>query len=1264
MRCFIYILLFIFITIPTTVKAQANFKEKIVWETNKIVSESDLSIKVASFEHAHYNFEKHKFPILRKTIELPLNVVDALVEVTPLSYLSNKALFDENFVDDDRLQWNIVTQGKKPYLLIDYVPIDRGRKVDWLEISLSLIYGDVEEKETLFQESSKLANGKWYKLKVTEGGLYKVDYQMLEDLGITPSDVNPSHIQIFGNGGGMLPEANSRFRYDDLVENPIYVSGQEDNSFDANDFVVFYAESPHDWMWDAETARYSHVQNIYDDANYYFLHIGDELGKRVEVDESVFEENLSIDSYTDMKFYEWENENLIHSGRQWFGEYFSHGQSYNVNLGFSDRDVTQPVHIKARSVASSTSSSNMLFRHNGAEVLNVSIPLLSSSSDDYVVASAKSDSFYTQDNLIDLSVSYNKNGNTTAFSYLDYIELQTRCLLKYNGGVLHFREPFAVDSGNIARYNINTNRTDYVVWDVTYPHNIHALPINLSNSFIASADSLREFVIHDLKASSYRKPIVVGEIENQNLHAHQPVDFVIVTPEEFLEAANRLADIHRSYDGIDVNVVLVEHIYNEFSSGRVDLVAIRDYLRMLYNKAEAAEDIVENVLLLGDASFDYKGIGVQNNRYTHQSFIPTYQSYSSFKIGPSYCTDDFLAVLDEDEGEGDVSSFDGLDIGIGRIVCQSLAEANDVVGKIEAYLANESIGDWRTNICFVADDVDDEWEYRLQENVDEIASSIDTQFHNYNINKIYTDSYQQSSSAGGERYPDARKAIVEAVNDGVLIMHYYGHGGEVGWAEERILELIDINAWENINKLPAFITATCEFSRYDDSKRVSAGEQVLLNPNGAGIALFTTTRTITESDAKSLSRAFYDYAIPEKYGENLSFGQIMCKLKNDLPNYNKKKFALLGDPALKFPIPRTQVVLKEIVDLDTQMPVDSISALSRVLVRGEIVNDDNLEVLFNGVVKSEVYDKPTKLQTLNNDLEELNPFEYELQQSLLYSGLSTVANGVFEFEFVVPKDISYNQDLGKMSFYAYTDSTDAIGASVDFVIGGYNENAIEDNHGPEVELYMNSTDFRRGGITDSQPLLYAIIADESGINTTGNGIGHNIVAVIDQNTSESIVLNHFYEASLDSYQQGEVKYPFTDLEDGLHSLSIKVWDVHNNSSTAETEFVVVSNDGLILENLMNYPNPFKNYTQIYFEHNRSESDLIVSLHIYDMSGNLVKFDQQEISENSYASNHFSWDGTSENGASLSSGLYLCEVHVKEESSGKEKSITSQMVLIK
>lgn len=1244
------------------------------WLESKSHLYNDSLVETLFFKGAFYSFEEHNFPVFKKKIRLPENVSSAEVLITSLDSSLFSAL-DLNLLNSDlpysSLKWHISYERKIPYLTFAFIPLTANHKINQFSYTINLTYSDfdINAKRTSSQ-NSVLSQGDWFRFKVSDDGLYRIDKSTFDEMGVSLASIDPRNIQIYGNGGAMLPEYNADFRYDDLVQNAIFVSGEEDGIFDSNDFAVFYAQAPHRWIYNKLNFAFEHVLNIYDTNNYYYLHIGEEYGKRVQTIEQAENPNFEVDFHTQATFYEWENKNLQSTGRQWFGEYFSFNEQYNLNFNFDSRIKTSPIRIKSRAVARSSSATSISCKQNGSEILNVPIGTNVSSSVYVDDGEAISEFSSNQDN-ISLSVSYNKNGDAAAFAYLDYIELEAKCALSYNGGQLLFKEPSTVAENRVSKFLINSNLNNFVIWEVTDPTN--STQINLTNydSFSIQTNRLKEFVIHDLNKSSYNKPLFDKQIPNQNLHGQSPADLLIITAEEFLEAAERLAEFHIQEDGMRVNVATTEQIYNEFSSGKQDLIALRSYVKMFYDKAQTENDLPENVLLFGDASYDYKGITNANGLYDDVNFVPTFQSEYSFALGASFCTDDFIAYLDTLEGAQNSMSYDGMDIGVGRIVCQTLNEAQAVVDKIINYNSVNSFGDWRSTICFVADDVDDEnWEFRLQDNINQIASHLDTTYHNYNINKIYLDAYQQKSSSGGQRYPDARQAIVDQINKGALMMHYYGHGGEVGWAEERVLELIDINTWENMNNLAVFITATCEFSRYDDVKRVSAGEQILLNPTGAGIALFTTTRTIQENDAKNLSLAFYKYAIPESAGEALSFGSIMRGMKNDLNTSgisatNKMKFTLLGDPSLKFPIPQTRIKITEIVDALTQEPIDSVKALSRIIVRGAVLNlDESVKTSFNGIVKPKIYDKPTKLETLNNDFEFLDPFYFELQQSILYAGNVTVDSGLFEFEFVVPKDISYAYGLGKIALYAQDSLTDAIGADASVLIGGFDENADSDDFGPEIQLFMNNNSFRVGGITNSNPSLFAEVTDDSGVNTTGNGIGHDIVAILDEDSQNSIVLNQYYESNLDSYQSGVVSYPFSDLTEGLHTLKIKVWDVHNNSSEDFTEFLVVKNEGLILSNLMNYPNPFNEYTRIHFEHNQSSQDLEVRMDIYDFNGRRVKSIQNTILNSSSSNTDFVWNADTDGGSTVATGVYLCKLTVLNPSTKKENTISTQMVLIK
>jgi hypothetical protein len=1256
------------------VYAQTSKPISIVWEQKENNIKRDTLRPNLSFVGAYYDLGESKSPIFKRKIRLPENISTVHVTLDILDsipFSSCEIALRQPMLMSDSMKWKITYERKTPFLTLSYIPLTSTHKVLEFQYHLDLRYSEYEisSSKTIIQ-NSVLSDGDWYRFKVTEDGLYKIDKAAFEEMGISIGSINPTKIQVYGNGGAMLPEFNGDFRFDDLEENAVFVYGEDDGTFNSNDFVVFYAQSPHRWEYDSAALAFSHQLNIYDNTNYYYIHIGAEDGKRIGSVNTAQNSNFEVDFHTHPTFYEWEDQNLKHTGRQWFGEYFSFNEQYNINFSFVDRIKSNPVRINARAVARSTSTTNLSCKLNGTEVLSVPIGV-NISSEVYVDEGKAFSEFITNQNSIGLSVSYDKNGNSAAFAYLDYIELQAKCALNYNGGQLLFKEPSTIGLNRVSKFVINSNLNSFVVWDLTNPTEVTNISLSSYQSFSVPTETLKTFAIHDLNKSTYKKPLFDKKLQNQNLHGQATAELLIITAPEFLEAAERLAEYHINEDAMTVNVATTEQIYNEFSSGKQDIIALRDYVKMFYNRALSEEEIPENVLLFGDASFDYKGITAANGLYDDVNFVPTFQSKYSFKIGPSYCTDDFIAFLDTIEGAYNTMSSDGMDIGVGRIVCQTLTEAQGVVDKIINYNSVNSLGDWRSNICFVADDVDDEsWEFRLQENIDAIASRIDTSYANYNINKVYLDSYQQIASSGGQRYPDARQAIVDQINKGTLMMHYYGHGGEVGWAEERVLELIDINTWENMNNLAVFITATCEFSRYDDAKRVSAGEQILLNPNGAGIALFTTTRTITESDAKNLSTTFYKYAIPESAGEKLSFGSIMRAMKNDLNSSgisatNKMKFTLLGDPSLKFPIPENKVVLTEIIDAITLQPIDTVKALSRVIVKGQVTDANNAILSsFNGLLQSTVYDKPSQLQTINNDFEFLDPFYFYLQQNILYAGNVSVNNGLFEFEFVVPKDISYAFGFGKISLYAHDSISDAIGADASVLIGGFNENASQDDFGPEIQLFINNASFREGGITNSNPNLFAMVTDESGINTTGNGIGHDIVAILDEDSQDAIVLNHYYESNLDSYQTGTVSYPFSGLSEGVHSLKIKVWDVHNNSSEDFTEFLVVSDAGLILSNLMNYPNPFNDFTRIHFEHNQAGVDLDVRLDIYDFNGRKVKTISNSISSSSYSNSEFVWDGSTDGGMSMHTGVYICKLTAVNAISNEESTISTQMVLIK
>jgi len=513
---------------------------------------------------------------------------------------------------------------------------------------------------------------------------------------------------------------------------------------------------------------------------------------------------------------------------------------------------------------------------------------------------------------------------------------------------------------------------------------------------------------------------------------------------------------------------------------------------------------------------------------------------------------------------------------------------------------------------------------------------------------VFFDAFKQESTPGGARYPDVNEAINEAVDKGSLIVNYTGHGGETGWGHERVLKVFDVNSWSNTTGFPLFVTATCEFSRFDDPGRTTAGELVLLNSSG-GIGLLTTVRLVFSSPNFTLNQTFYNEVFTKTNNEYPTIGEIFMNVKNNASNVsnpNNRNFTLLGDPALRLAYPIHNVATTKINGVNVS-PNDTLKALSKVTIEGEVRDaSGNKLTNFNGLIYPIVFDKPKQIVSLANDGG--TPFTFDLQTSKLFKGKVSVNNGDYSYTFVVPKDISYNYGQGKLSYYAENQVEDANGYYTNFYIGGTADNYESDNIGPEIELFMNDENFVFGGITDEKPILLANISDVHGINMVGNGIGHDIIAVLDDKTEESFILNDFYEADLNSYQNGKVYFPFNDLEEGRHKLTLKVWDVYNNSSEATIEFVVVKTKDIVLEKVYNYPNPFTTYTEFWFEHNQPGKQLYAQVQIFTVSGKLVKTLDKHILNEGFRSTSITWDGLDEYGDRIGRGVYVYRLKVRTE----------------
>lgn len=1108
-------------------------------------------------------------------------------------------------------------------------------------------------KSTAFASHSVLANGNWYKIQLNKTGIYKLTYADIKAMGVDMASLIPSKIRLFGNGGGVLPEANTDFRYDDLTENPIQVHTAASGSFAPGDYILFYGTSPDKISYNKATKRFEHLKNIYSDFTYYYLNFDGGAGLRIQDQEqSTLTPNYTCTGFTEGVFYERDLFNFISSGRDWAGERMDAGKPVFIlpEFTFPNLQTGKQAWIRYRVIAKAITSTNFTIKINGVDIPTGSCGAYGTYS--YGTDRTENKSFSPSNEKVNVSFQY--NGAGSAIGWLDWAEINVPRDLKFTGGQMPFADPVSVAPGRVTDFQLQASSPAVTIWEVTDP--VHAKRVSASqlgevSSFVLNTDTLRQFIAWD--NTSFLSAAFTEKVVNQDLHSIASADMLIVTHKDYLGQANRLAEHHRTFDGLKVIVATNEQVYNEFSSGSPDIMAIRDFARLLYNKPSEGSKL-RYLLLFGDGSYDFKDrIPGNTNR------ILTFQTKESLNLVYSYASDDFFGLLDANEGSDGAGL---IDIGIGRFPVSTVAQAKTVVDKCIYYATNSktNMGDWRNKLCLVADDGDGNTHFRQVEK--QLCPLIEKIAPVYNLNKVYVDAFKQESTTTGQKSPDVNTAINTSVDKGVLLISYTGHGGETSWANEGILTVPQIDAWTNYKNMPVFFTATCEFSRYDDPVRMSAGEHVFLNPAGGGIALFTTTRLANSGTNIALTLHFYDTLFSKSGGVYPRFGDAIAFAKNKMSGYDAalvRNFVLLGDPALKLAYPVYNVVTASINGHGLDDVSDTISAMTPVEIKGIIADDaGNKLSSFAGAVDVKVYDKVRTLTTLGFEPGDW-PDKFTVQDNCIYQGTVTVTNGEFTVQFITPRDIDYSYGSGKISYYAYNATTDAHGECKKIIIGG-SGNESADNTGPQITLFMDDIHFKEGDITGETPSLIALLSDESGINTISNSIGHDIVATIDGDNSSSVVLNDFYKADLDSYRSGELNYRFSQLEPGPHTLTLKAWDVFNNSSESTINFVVDTNIPIEITNVNVHPNPSKDGFKVEFEINLFDAPIQAYLEVFNMNGMMINATPSEllISQNNKAGVLF-WDGCSTSGNSVAPGIYLVCIRA---GNGKSQTVKATKVL--
>ncbi len=1161
---------------------------------------------------------------------------------------------------------------------------------------------------------SVLATGDWYKLGVPTSGIYKIDQATLKSLGFNPATTDPKALRLYGNATGLLPQANAAYRPDDLTENTVRFVGNADNAFDADEYLLFYAPGPHTWY--AENGRFRHVNNIYSDTAYYFLttQAAANAPRRVATAGAPSAgPDRTVTTFDERAFYEHDLVNLLHSGRQWLGEAFSSSTAQrDFALGqFPDLVPNSTAQVTLALAASALDGSQFQATLNGTAL--GSAPLAPTNGRSYyAVATLNTVTLPAPLPAAPpaaLSIGLAYTTPSTGMGYLDYLEINAQRQLVLSGPALEFRSLASVGAGAVSRFALSGTTANTAVWDVTNPRRAVAQTLDGTGAFVAATDTLREYVAFQ-PDGTFAKPRAFGKVPNQDLHALDgSYDLVIVTYPAFRGEANRLADHRRTHDGLKVAVATTREVYNEFGSGGQDATAIRDFMKQVYDRAPAGK--IQYLLLFGDASFDYKSSPYNDKTAeptwwasrapfradadfdrANQNYVPTYESreslvqfYGSNTV--TYSSEDYYGLLDDDEGEWSEypTGTEVQDIAVGRLPVRTpkgspanTDMARQMVDKLIAYDASASYGKWRNRLTLWADDGDND--LFVGQGSEPQAATIQAAYPNYNIHKVYLDLYPQVAVAAGLRSPEMNKAVDESFEQGSLLINYLGHGGPSGLSNDQIFTNATALALQNRDRLAFLVTGTCDLSTYDNPDFTSAGEQVLTdNVNGGGaIGLFTTTRVVAANDNAGLNQAFYDNVFrPLPSGKMPAIGTVTMLAKNAYPGpglagvLNNRNYALLGDPSMTLAYPRQTIEIDSLNKkylLGGAAPA-TLQALAPVRLHGRVLNGGTPNPGFNGTAQVTIYDKPATVLTLGNkygapDHLADGPRPVQVQESVIYSGQATVTNGQFSLRFVVPKDINYSVGIGKVSLYGFDSGrgVDAAGRLA-LPVGGADASAARDTVPPTVTLFMDNESFAFGGLTGQNATLLADLSDNSGINTTGAGIGHEITAVLDNDPTKLTVLNDAYVGKVDDFRAGQVKYLYKDLAAGPHTLKVKAWDTYNNSTERALEFVVAHTEQLALDHVLNYPNPFASSTTFHFDHNREGDDLDIQVQIFTISGKLVRTLTASVVNSEPHQKSITWDGRDEYHDQLARGVYVYRVSVRAQRDRATASKFEKLVIL-
>lgn len=1018
--------------------------------------------------------------------------------------------------------------------------------------------------QSRYAAHSKLATGKWVKIRVTDEGVYQLTNADLKNMGFS----NPAKVCLFGYNLPFLPEAKIEELDDDLTEIPLYRK--------ADGTLLFYSCGTTLWSRQDEASTYTHRNNPYSKYIYYFLTETTGTPAAFKKSETATSTGKAQTTYYTHALHEEDAFSFINTGRTFFEAYdYANGSQKTYQLTF-DNTTCGDVTIDVQFGASGNNSSNLSVSVDANTLGTMIVPQPGSNA----VASISNKSFTLYDQTVSsLNIKLKHTYSAGISGHLDYIRATSEAQLSLSGKDYVV---FSPNSDGTKTFELKGATSATSIWDITTATTTHELSGTLSGTTYKATASNAKFTNRYVAvntSATYPSPQTVGVVAHQDLHALDDINLVIIVPAngKLTEQAQRLAAAHTQIDGIRCAVIEADKVYNEFSSGTPDATAYRRLMKMLYDKQYKDSPLRStqkgslNLLLFGNCMWDNRFVTQRLSSKSQDDYLLAYESDNAWSHTDSYVLEEYYTLLADGKGISPLKELP--DCGVGRLPVSAPSEAQTVVDKLIVYMKKLYAGAWKNTICLMGDD--DKTNIHM-EDAENILTTTQKKFPDYHYLRIYWDNYTIQRTSTGNTYPDIYTYINKVMDEGALIMNYTGHGAAYCISHEKVLQTADFQNWTS-PRIPVWVTAACDIAPFDMNIE-NIGCEALLNKQGAAIAFIGTARTVYSSPNRVINRYFMSHVLDTKNnGEHYTIGEALAQAKADiieskskgtiskLDSLNKVHYVLLGDPAIRLATPTYKVKINKFngKDIDTENP-PTISAGETVTVEGYIVNENGEKATdFNGTVSPIVYDSEEHIVCRLNSGVDTDPFEYDDRTRTLYAGTDSVKAGIFKFTFPVPLDINYSNQSGLINLYAISNdkNQEANGSFENFLIGGTYEQQKTDTEGPTIAAFSNGHNVEKISYTNEAPTLRIELQDDSGINTTGNGLGHDIVAIIDNNEATTYILNNYYSQSVGDYRSGTVTYTLPTLPAGKHTLVIRAFDTLNNMGEKAYSFEVVT--GLI-----------------------------------------------------------------------------------------------------